>query len=60
MSRTSALQEKGHRATGKSLCNARRPSPIAVTATAGSSFHRLFDALLPGSAAVTSHEPSSS
>jgi hypothetical protein len=56
-SRPAVDQEKGHCSIGSASWNARNPSPIAATARAGSGSSM---ALCPGSAAVTSHEPSSS
>jgi hypothetical protein len=41
-------------------CIARSPSPIAATAVAGSASHRGVTAFWPGSAEVTSQDPSSS
>src|SRR5215469_8846364 len=58
--RSSALHENGHPAVGKASCSARRPAPMAVTATAGSAFHRAATALSPGTGAVTSQDPSAS
>ena len=52
-----ALQENGQLAAGRASCSARSPSPIAVTAAAGSDFHRALPAFSPRSAAVMSHEP---
>ena len=59
-SRPAAIQENGHAATGSASCIARRPAPMAVTAVAGSAFHRSATAHSPGSAAVTIHDPPSS
>jgi hypothetical protein len=52
--------EKGQPAAGRLSCIARRPSPIAVTARAGSPFHRAVTALSPATGVVTSQEPSAS
>ncbi len=53
--RDGTLQSNGQSATGSASCSARRPSPTARTATAGSASHRGATALSPGSARVTIH-----